>query len=239
MCLLSATLLVSCGKTKETISQSPIPEITVSIKTTNVTPVQNKVVHGEDESEEFPVVVGIGNKPGTHAEPISPTETLTPEVTATPTVTPIPTVTPAQLTADGSISKADAIVEIEGIKLSIGADFKDNINKFSEKAEIVEGQACLSGGYDTNYYYSTFSVYTVADNNKQIIYDILVKRSGYTTAKGAIIGKSTRDQVKTIYGEATKSFGASDKYEVGNNLVISFEYENNILVGFDIANTDV
>ena len=65
---------------------------------------------------------------------------------------------------------------------------------------------------------------------KGIIYDIYITLlDGYATQKGAVIGKSTRDEVLEIYGEPYMTFPASERYSVDGRLELIFGFDGEIL----------
>lgn len=143
--------------------------------------------------------------------------------------------------ADGTFGASDATLTVAGICLEIGMDFSPYINKMGGKPVIMEGQACLEGGYDTNYYYGDeLAVYTYARDGKQIIYDIYITGGGYVLNKGAQVGVTTRERLAELYGEATDSFLATEAYALaGTDIRVSFLFENNVLTAIDILDSAV
>lgn len=125
------------------------------------------------------------------------------------------------------LSLQDAGIVASNVSLFVGDDFKPVVDTIGE-AEIVEGQACLDDGFDTNYYYGgeDLIVYTYAQDGKQIIYDIYAESDAYVTLKGVKVG-STREDVEKIYGEPNETAGASYKYYVENEkTVLSFDFNS-------------
>lgn len=125
------------------------------------------------------------------------------------------------------LSLNDAGIVASGVSLFVGDDFKANIDKVGE-AEIEEGQACLDDGFDTNYYYGgdDLTVYTYAEDGKQIIYDIFVQSKDYATVKGITIG-NTKDDVIAAYGDPNESSNVSLKYYVETEkTVLSFDFKS-------------
>ncbi|MCQ2543962.1 MAG: hypothetical protein MJ126_07350 [Lachnospiraceae bacterium] len=125
------------------------------------------------------------------------------------------------------ISLNDAGIKASGITLLIGDDFKPNIDIVGE-ATIVEGQACLDDGFDTNYYYDdeAFVVYTYAQDGKQVIYNIYSESADYVTAKGIKVG-SSKEEVLSAYGEPNENVGSSFKYYVEKkDTILSFDFKN-------------
>ncbi len=139
----------------------------------------------------------------------------------------------------GSVSASDFTVSLNGNKLSCGDDFLPFVDKMGIIAKIEEGQACLEGGYDTNYYYSdVLAVYTIAKDGKQLIYDIYITGSDYPSAKGVKTGTTTKDEVRSLYGEPSSTLPAADKYELGTK-TLSLEYKGGVVSGIDISDSSV
>ena len=141
---------------------------------------------------------------------------------------------------NGLLGAEDCKIVAAGVTLEIGADFLPNVDVIGE-ARIEEGQACLEGGYDTNYYYGdSLAIYTYAKDGKQIIYDIYITGAEYTTSKGAKVGQTTKDEIHEIYGAATTSFPTSERYQVeGSDIVITFVFADNVLESIDILDSGV
>lgn len=142
----------------------------------------------------------------------------------------------------GTFAASDMELTVQGVTLRVGDDFLPNVDAIGE-AEIVEGQACLEGGYDTNYYYGgeELVVYTVAQSGKQIIYDIYITSPAYATAKGAMIGTTSKDDLYEMYGEATESIGATWKYSVaGSEVSMNFTFDaEGVLETIDILDNGI
>ncbi len=133
--------------------------------------------------------------------------------------------------ADGSFSEADLYVTLNGNRLTGGDDFLPYVDKMGKKARIEEGQACLEGGYDTNYYYDPdLTVYTIAKGGKQLIYDIYITGEAFPNDRGVTVGKTTREEVGRLYGTPSSEHPAADDYVNGKN-TLSFEYENDVVSG--------
>ena len=151
------------------------------------------------------------------AEP--PEETLSPE-------------TPGTFTAE------DLLFTYKGKTIEVDAPFV--YTDFEEawgSPRVEKAQACIGGGFDENYYFGThLAVSTLGDTGVQVIYDIFIDEAGFTTAKGAEIGRTDRDALHRIYGEPEGSFGRTDRYSFGEVLV-SFTFEGGILAGIDYNHT--
>lgn len=144
---------------------------------------------------------------------------------------------PSQAASQAGLSIDDVAVKAGAVQIKIDENFTPNIDKVGE-ATIEEGQACLEGGYDTNYYYGgeDLVVYTIAKSGEQIIYDIYVSSADYITVKGATVGTSTKDDVKGMYGTPANQVGNSFVYSVNGGAVqAQFEFDSNdVLKTIDI-----
>ena len=63
-----------------------------------------------------------------------------------------------------------------------------------------------------------------------------ITEEGFATAKGAVIGQTTREEIQAIYGEPESSMGAADRYELGD-ILVSFIFSGGILSEIDYNNT--
>lgn len=139
---------------------------------------------------------------------------------------------PSQTGNQVGLSLDDLAVTAGDVVIKIDADFAPDIDKVGT-ATIEEGQACLEGGYDTNYYYGgeALVVYTLAKAGQQLVYDIYVSDAQYTTVKGATVGTSTKDDVKAMYGTPSEIVGNSFIYSLDGGVVTAqFEFDNSDLL---------
>ena len=145
---------------------------------------------------------------------------------------------PEASAGQGSFEAEDLIFTYKGKSIRTGdafsyADFETDWGT----PRIEKGQACLGGGFDENYFFGEhLMVFTLGDTGRQLIYDITIMEEGYATAKGAVIGQTTRDELKAIYGEPSSSMGTTDRYEWEDTLV-SFIFSGGILSEIDYNNT--
>lgn len=178
-----------------------------------------------------PAIIDIGVKPNENATP-TPTAVLTPSDDD-------PTPTPTQAVQAG-LTAADLKVSLNGNSLTVGDDFLPYVDKMGTTARIVEGQACLDGGYDTNYYYGEeLAVFTVAKDGKQIIYDIYITSGKYPAAKGVTVGRTSKEEVYDLYGDPTTSRPAADTFSVSGSKVINVEYDGDIVSGISINDSSI
>ncbi len=156
-----------------------------------------------------------------------------------PTATPIEPTAPVVPVIKGEFTAEDMVFTYDGTELRPGMDFSELFDKLGLEVTVKQGQACLDGGFDTNYYYDIFSVYTIASGGKQLIYDIYVNGAGLTDRRGTVIGKTTREEVTDIYGEPDKVNPTSDVYMVSEDEYLSIEYTDEIVTAIDICNMTV
>ena len=149
--------------------------------------------------------------------------------------TPEETLSPS---APGTFTAEDLLFTYKGKTIEVDAPFV--YTDFEEawgSPRVEKAQACIGGGFDENYYFGThLAVSTLGDTGVQVIYDIFIDEAGFTTAKGAEIGRTDRDALHRIYGEPEGSFGRTDRYSFGEVLV-SFTFEGGILAGIDYNHT--
>lgn len=170
----------------------------------------------------------------TTAEESTPAETTAPETTApAPETTEEPTTEPENTEPVEPFGEEDLVLIVDGVELSLRMDFvpvKDTILGGDYDEQV--GQACVGGGNDRDYFYGeNFEVHTVGNaDGQQLIYDIYITlMDGYATQKGAVIGRTTRDEVLEIYGEPYSSFPASERYSVDGKLELIFGFDGEIL----------
>ena len=175
----------------------------------------------------------------TTAPETTPAETTAPETTAAPETT-VPEETTEEATTEPEVTEPvepfgeeDLVLIVDGVELSLRMDFvpvKDQILGGDYDEQV--GQACVGGGNDRDYFYGdNFEVHTVGNaDGQQLIYDIYITlMDGFATQKGAVIGRTTRDEVLEIYGEPYSSFPASERYSVDGNLERIFGCDGEIL----------
>ena len=130
--------------------------------------------------------------------------------------------------------ESDLILTMDGVELSLGMDFVPVAEKIMGGAyDVQEGQACVVGGNDRNYFYGggTLSIYTVGgEGGKQLIYDIFITGpEGYATRKGAVIGLTARAEVLALYGEPAESSASAVRYRTDDKLELIFGFDGEIL----------
>ena len=156
----------------------------------------------------------------------APTETEAPTEAET---TEAPTEPTTEAPAAEPFGEEDLTLTVDGVDLSLGIDFAPLAGQiYGGVYDEQVGQACVGGGNDRAYYYGgdEICIYTVGSaSGAQTIYDIFIDGvQGYSTAKGAVIGASTRDQVIAIYGEPSFSSLAADRYSIdAYDLIFSFD----------------
>ena len=221
--VLAASLMVlslaACGEKPVTTSEAPVS-----------TP-----------AETQPIVI-------TTAEETTPEATTLPETTAPETEAPetAPEATEPETTAEPvePFGEEDLVLVVDGVELSLRMDFvpvKDKILGGNYDEQV--GQACVGGGNDRAYYYDgdAVSIYTVGSaSGEQTIYDIYITLlEGYATPKGAVIGKTTRDEVIELYGEPSSTFPASERYTLDDKLELIFGFDGDILSSVGLHDNEV
>ena len=211
--------LAACGEKPVTTSEAPVS-----------TP-----------AETQPIVI-------TTAEETTPEATTLPETTAPETEAPetTPEATEPETTAEPvePFGEEDLVLVVDGVELSLRMDFvpvKDKILGGNYDEQV--GQACVGGGNDRAYYYDgdAVSIYTVGSaSGEQTIYDIYITMlEGYATPKGAVIGKTTRDEVIELYGEPSSTFPASERYTLDDKLELIFGFDGDILSSVGLHDNEV
>ena len=205
--LLMVCSLAACGEQPKASSEAPVS-----------TPAQTQSIE-------------ITTAPKTTPEETTAPETTEPETTEEPTTEPTQPET-TELVAQ-PFGEEDLVLTVDGVELSLRMDFVPVMDKiFGGNYDEQVGQACVGGGNDRDYYYDggNFEVHTVGSaNGEQTIYDIYITLlDGYTTAKGAVIGKTTRDEVLFIYGEPSFTAPASERYSM-EDLDLIFGFDGDIL----------
>lgn len=189
----------------------------------------------------------------TPTEPTEPAETPAPTEAETPDLFPedgveivrtgyAPTLDPQE--SSGNVPAAplgpeDFVAYLNGVAITPGDDYNTKLEAVGGDPVIQKGQACIGGGYDTNYYYDneTFTVYTVVDGSAQLVYDIYVTGPGYPSSRGAEVGVTTREGLHRLYGEPSSVMAGTDRYTMeGSTAVLSFTFRSGVLISYDINN---
>ena len=184
-------------------------------------------------------VIDITTAAETTEAPTTAPETTVPETTPAPTETEAPTEAPTteESTAAPETTAAqpdpfgeeDLVLTVDGVDLTLGMDFAPVAGQILGGVYDEQvGQACVGGGNDRAYLYGgeEVCVYTVGSaSGAQTVYDIYIDGvQGFSTAKGAVIGASTRTEVLAVYGEPSFSSLAADRYSVGDfDLIFGFD----------------
>ncbi len=183
----------------------------------------------------------------TTAEPTTEAQTTAEQTTSEATEAPTEAVTTAEETTAPKadpFSEEDLVLTVDGVDLSLRIDFAPLAGKIRGGVYDEQvGQACVGGGNDRAYLYGgeELCVYTVGSaSGAQTIYDIYIDGvQGFSTAKGAVIGSSTRDEVRAIYGEPSFSSIAADRYSAGAcDLIFGFD-DYDILSSVGLHDNDV
>ena len=96
-------------------------------------------------------------------------------------------------------------VVINGQALSVGMEMTDSILATLGTAQDIQtAPSCHYDGEDTIYIYDSYSLYTYANGDQDIVYLIEISGVGITTYLDIGIGV-TREEVKDAYGEGTET----------------------------------
>ncbi|MBQ6292510.1 MAG: hypothetical protein IJK77_01370 [Lachnospiraceae bacterium] len=169
---------------------------------------------------------------------------------ATETGTEAAVSTAAQTLPDSSsapqaaFDESDLILAVDGVELKLGMDFVPAADKILGGVYDEQvGQACVVGGNDRNYYYGgeAVCVYTVGSaDGGQSVYDIYITLSdGFATPKGAVIGKSTRDEVLALYGEPASASETSVRYTADGRQELIFGFDGEVLSSVGLHDNEV
>ena len=134
-------------------------------------------------------------------------------------------------------SEADCVLTLRGTALRMGDDFLPLADLLGQP-DIEEGQACLSGGYDINYYYNgeETTVYTLAEDGKQLIYDVYTADPEVEISRGLRIGVSTKTDVSAAFGEPTKTLPAAMRYTLADGTrTLAFEFDGEVLIAVGVT----
>lgn len=142
----------------------------------------------------------------------------------------------------GSYDESDYLISLNGVEVGLGDDFSTKSEKVGT-ARIEKSKACLEAGYDTDYYYDddTLIVFTLVNGSKQIVFNIEILDSQYSTSKGAKVGESSKDDIYEMYGMPTDYSGVIFKYELEDkeySLEFSFD-EEGIVESIDYIDNSV
>lgn len=95
-------------------------------------------------------------------------------------------------------SYSDSDLNFNGTSLLSNAD--GLISSLGTPNDILEAPGCLSNGADQKIYqYSGVEVSCYVMNGSEVVYDIMITGSGYSTSKGITVG-SSRSDVEAAYG---------------------------------------
>lgn len=156
---------------------------------------------------------------------------------ATSTPTPEATQAPDEVVM-GKFVANDCKVVVNGVTLKLAEDFLPNVDNVGKLMDKQEGQACLDGGYDTEYYYDGMVVSTIAKSGKQIITSVDVTLTGYTDAKKIKIGTSTEADVIAAYGNPDVNEMTRREYKAGDYSLV-FYIENDVVTEIEIVDTSI
>ena len=140
----------------------------------------------------------------------------------------VPSLAPA---SPAKLTDADLTLDYHGFSLAADEvfDYEAAAALWGKASHVEQGQACIGGGYDKNYYWETVQIFTLAQGDQQRCYDIRISEPGFETPRGAVIGLTDRESVETLYGPADQSLGAADSYYYNETLSLVFLFSGGIL----------
>ncbi len=112
---------------------------------------------------------------------------------------PATTAAPESGVAKGSFVSADAAAVINGKSVAPGAKYASVSSAFGSPSSVTQAPSCHYNGTDNIYTFSGFTVYTYFSGSDEIIYDVEITSSSFSTAKGVKTGDSA-ERVKEYYG---------------------------------------
>lgn len=99
----------------------------------------------------------------------------------------------------GSFSSSDMYFNGSTVLMDAGS----LVSSLGSPSGVEEAPSCLNNGCDIKIYrYSGINVYTYIDGGSEIIYEIEITGSGYSTGKGLSVGMSLSD-AEALYGVGT------------------------------------
>lgn len=115
----------------------------------------------------------------------------------------------------GSFSSSDVSLRIKGKTVKAGSKYANYSSAFGTPSSVTQAPSCHYSGMDNIYSYSGFTVYTYFSGSDEIIYDVEVTSSSYSTSKGVKVGDSV-SKIKECYGNPKSESGDFIEYSSGS-----------------------
>ncbi len=166
------------------------------------------------------------------ATPTEPAKTQDTAPAATPTATATTAAEAAPLT------EKDLEMVFNGQTFKLKTDAKLLLDVLGKDYEKQESDSCLYEGMDREFDYAKITIITFPQNKKDIIDEVDIADTGFTTSRGIKVG-ATLDEVTAAYGKNYKDEGTQIKYILSGNPddmkspCIIFELENGKVTSID------
>ncbi len=211
---LMASASVSCGTTVE---RAETPDSPVADITTEAAGETDTALTTSADSTEASTEAETGEE--TTAEETTEEETIeiieltdTPKVTEAPTEAPTPAPTEAPTEAPqaaGSFTNDDMHFVYGGAQATVLVDAGGLVSALGAPSDVQQAAGCLSNGLDQKIYsYNGITVSTYVDGSQEIIYDIYITSSAYSTPKGLTVGSPESD-IERLYGTGYEKSGSN------------------------------
>lgn len=125
----------------------------------------------------------------------------------------------------------DPVVIISGTTIKVGDEFSAVVDTLGDY-QYESAPSCLGAGEDKIFTFDSILVYTQPDGDKDNVFTIEIDNGGVLPS-GIVVGTSTVDDVKEVYGSDIKDEGSYLEYKSGN-IVIDFEIEDGTVVYAEI-----
>lgn len=115
----------------------------------------------------------------------------------------------------GSFSSSDASLKIKGKTVKAGSKYANYSSAFGTANSVTQAPSCHYSGMDNIYSFSGFTVYTYFSGSDEIIYDVEVTSSSYSTSKGVKVSDSV-SRIKECYGNPKSESSDFIEYTSGS-----------------------
>jgi hypothetical protein len=134
--------------------------------------------------------------------------------------------------AKGGLSKNDFIFSIDSKKFELDSNVTALLDELGTEYEFSEGPSCVYNGTDKYYSYKDVDIYTYPIDDADLIDEIVLTSSKYSTNRGIKTGDSFGD-VKKAYGEDYREDGDMVTYSLDpddpHSRTLYFMIENGIV----------
>lgn len=134
----------------------------------------------------------------------------------------------------GSFGENDLIFELNNKKFYLDGDASVLLRELGEKYSYSEACSCLYNGNDKTFEYTGISIYTYPLDGKDLIDEIQLTDSTYSTTKGICVGSTIEDIIATYGADYIDESGVIT-YRLApddmNSPCIYFMNENGLITG--------